>query len=704
MASCQRCERTDLKLTQNGRLRSHAANGKRASADNPHCPGGSDWPLEHVRALAAQGDAGAMADLVARGEDPSGDGSVDNRPTAEDVEAAEKVMAAPGAPDDVFSHAEEVLRMASTFGIRSSTLVHRFESGPTGPNPHRAPLSVADMRTTDGIGFTADVAMAGDGSWTQQPSSPEGTTRDRTSGQSSTPGTTVSAPIAPNRSMKGTSSGRPTESSFTPSARRNGSVGSDAADTPATPVKTPNEATAFLSSPNPVGGGPGLAVSNDVPRDRWGRYLIAHPESGRVQPWTRTTTVASSIADTFALSQWSQRMAVKGITMRPDLYALASGYDVAADKDDLNSVCEQAKTAAGDKVAANLGTAMHAFTAGVDRGMEMNIPPSMVDDVNAYSVALRAYGFELVTDMIERRVVLTKKTAGEDIAGTFDRVYRATRDVDIKLADGKIVHTAAGTHLIGDLKTGRDLAYAWGEIAIQEAIYAHAINENGVWDSDAKEWIPDPLHGAGVSEHIGIVVHLPIQKEPGAPACVMYAVDLEQGWDAIQLCVQVRQWRKAKKIATALDVVDQTPRPAAVRAPLTRDEIYPGTDADAADRKQAHAATWASNEARVAAMDAADDNGRTPSHGFRRPTSNQMADYPSVKGETAVQPVLAIDTPPAARPPTWEERAGAVSTKAEASAIYQEMRPKVQTIGQNRFNEIVKLMQTRLNSLVEQGG
>lgn len=723
MSSCQRCERTDLNLTQNGRVRSHAANGKRASIDNPACPGGSDWPMEHVRAMAAQGDAAARIQLMACGEDPSGDGSADNRPTEEDVRIAKRVMMS-NPPDDVFDRAADTVGMADRYGTRGSQHTHRFEYGEygddgnghsgsfcacgeeepaaTGPNPHRAPLDVAGMRTPNGIGYTADAATTGDGSWqgtTQQPSSAEGTTGGLTSDPSSTPVTTVSAGSAGKASKRETSSEPPTGASSTLSAQRNGSVGSDA------PVKATNEATAFLSAPVPAGGGPAMAGSNDVPRDRWGRYLLPHPKKAggkATQPWTRATTVASSIADTFALSQWSQRMAVKGITLRPDLYALASGYDVAADRDDMNGVCEQAKTAAGDKVAANLGTAMHTFTAAVDRGMQVNIPPTMVDDVNAYSAALGAYGFKLVPDMIERRIALTREAAGEDIAGTFDRVYEATRDVDLTMADRRVIHIAAGTYLIGDVKTGRDLAYGWGEIAIQEAIYAHGVNENGVWDTEKGVWVPRPLGSSGVSEQVGIVVHLPIQKKPGAPACVLYAVDLEQGWDAIQLCVQVRKWRKAKKIATPLDVVDQVPRPAAVRAPLTRDDIYPGTDADEADRKAAHAVTWADNKARVAAMDA--DKAEAADPGFRRPTSGQLSDYPSVTGETAVQPAPSVDTPPAARPPTWEERADMVSTKTEASEIYRAMRPHVQEIGMTRFNAVIKRMQDRLNSLVEQGG
>lgn len=716
--ACQSCTRTDLKLTQNGRVKSHAANGKRASADNPHCPGGSDWPREHVRGMARMGDADARAKLIAWGEDPSGDGSVDNRPTAEEVFSAEQVTAAPGdIPDDVLSAAYAVLEAAQNLGIQGTEHIHRFEyaddgnghSGsfcpcgaseedadgeqqatnsesrgrpPVQPNPHREPLTVAGMRAPNGIGYTADVATTGDGSWetgrTPRPSSSEAVKNGAsTTDPSSSPGTTATAPSASTGSRKANSSGASeTASTSTPSASRSGSVSSNT--TGSDPV---NDATDFINSTPQTTKGIAAADTrgeNDVPRDRWGRYLLPHPQTGAQQPWTRCTTMSSSIADTFALSQWSQRMVAKGITLRPDLYALASGFDVSKDKDDLNSVCEQAKNAAGDKVAANLGTAMHNFTAAVDRGESPNIPPTMLDDVNAYSAALKAYGLELVPDLIERRVVLTRKTAGEDIGGTFDRVYRAVRDITVKLADGEAVHLPAGSHVIGDLKTGRDLSYGWGEIAIQEVTYSHAVNENGVWNSADKRWerLPFP-----VSEKVGIVVHLPIQKEPGAPACVVYAIDLEQGWEALKLCAAVRKWRKAKKIAAALEVVDQ-PSTAAARAHFPVPGAVPAPVDMTEDTREANA------------YGDGQFTGRAPqpvANGYRPPSAAQLKDHPSVAGT------------PAPRPPTWEEKADTVTTKAEASEIYQAMRPHVGEIGQSRFNAVVKRMQDRLNSLVEQG-
>lgn len=49
---CRECTRTDLTLTANGRVRSHTADGRRRTPDNPNCSGGSGLPLgvdEEVR-------------------------------------------------------------------------------------------------------------------------------------------------------------------------------------------------------------------------------------------------------------------------------------------------------------------------------------------------------------------------------------------------------------------------------------------------------------------------------------------------------------------------------------------------------------------------------------------------------------------------------------------------------------------------------
>jgi len=282
-------------------------------------------------------------------------------------------------------------------------------------------------------------------------------------------------------------------------------------------------------------------------RDRWGRYLLLHPCTGQPQAWTRATTFAKSCADTYALSQWGARMTVVGLTKRDDLLALAHGKDVSKDKKALDRIVEDAKSAAGDKVAANKGTALHSFTELVDtgRGTVADVPEAQRADVSAYRAAMEDAGLEVV--LAERITAVTNF----DVAGTFDRVLRLTRDLP---GIGQ-----AGDYVIGDLKSGRDLSYGWGEIAVQLAVYGHGVNEAGVWDAVAGRW--ERLH-LTVREDVGIVMHLPV----GKAECTLYRVDLAEGWRASRLCADVREWRKAKDLAAPISVAEAAPSMASVTA------------------------------------------------------------------------------------------------------------------------------------------
>lgn len=281
--------------------------------------------------------------------------------------------------------------------------------------------------------------------------------------------------------------------------------------------------------------------SVDGKADRYGRYRLPHPESGRPMPWTRASTFAKSCSDTYTLSMWSQRMAIKGITMRPDLYAATAATSLD-ERDALNKIAETAKEVAGAKTAAGLGTALHAFTEQVDRGQEPIIPAPWDADVEAYLAAMAGGGITTIPSAIERIVICTDFA----IAGRYDRL----------VWDDGIMRVA-------DLKTGRDLEYGWTEIAIQLAIYANA---TFWWDEEAREYRDMPE----VAKDRAIVMHLPV----GQAKCTLYDVDIAAGWRAAQLCADVRAWRRQRGLAT--------PRSVAGR-PVPDDAGPVRTDEDKAD-------------------------------------------------------------------------------------------------------------------------
>lgn len=707
--------------------------------------------------------------------------------------------------------------------------------------------------------------------------------------------------------------------------------------------------------------------------DSYGRYILPDPTGQRkaAQRYTRCTTFAKSISDTFALSMWSQRMVVKGLMLREDLRAMAVGLHERDDKDRLNRIAEDAKSAAGNKVSANLGTAIHGFTEDVDNGKPLeDVPADYLPMVVAYQKALEAQGLRILPGMIERKTVVPQY----GVAGKFDRVYLVTETITVTLPSKKVAVLKPGDLVIGDVKglalteriptpdgwttmgdvrvgdtvfdaygkpckvtlksevkkigtyvvrfddgssvvcdrehiwwtaegnrpgvptakgieeiistlsssqgrkhhrvpvagalelpeadlpidpyllgcwlgdgarrggtiakgrdlfeilendghrlgveqtekgdcvtrtvlglrtalknadlihnkhipaqylrasvdqrtallrglmdtdgswntarltaafstcdkalavqveelllslgqrphlscvnrtgfgltvesytveftpvdvqpfrlprkagqaaasnrsvtrsrrrvivavepgpdvetacigvdspthtylcgdrmipthnTGRDLDYGWGEISIQMTVYAHGINEVGVFNDATRQW--EKVDGR-VREDVGIVLHMPVQRTGGDPLCTLYGLDLEEGWKATELCHAVREWRKNRKLAVALEVVEPGP-----------EDVTDSTLVPAPERE-------------VVMVD----------------------ELKAAEKDDAVT----------VRPPTWEERFRAVTTKEEASAVFQDARRNLQKLGgPAELNRLVGIAKAKLRSLVEPGG
>lgn len=406
---------------------------------------------------------------------------------------------------------------------------------------------------------------------------------------------------------------------------------------PAAPV-TNGSANQADAAAQFLAGGSGAHGEKETKRDRFGRYLIPHPDTGKEQAWTRSTTFAKSISDTYALGQWGLRMALLGATVRPDIVQRAHGKHVSADKQLLDELTAELKNAAGDKVAANLGTSMHSFTEMADRAWHSpggprsvlnQIPPDCRDMVETYIRLLEETGLEPVPHLIEFTTVV--KQYG--VAGTSDNCYKVTKPLVLKIGRGE-VHLAPGEYVIGDKKTGKSLDYGWQEIAIQLGTYAQGINTAGVWDREDEVWEPDPLSrfdksGTKVRLDAGIVVHLPVDRESEKQPAV-YGIDLESGWNAAVLCERVRAWRKVRNLSSPV-MVSEAPETFAPARPA-----------------------------------------------------------PAVVTQTTV------------RPPSLMDRANAVTSKSEASAVWKEAKQAGKSDAE--VDQLVAVMQDRLRKLAEPGG
>lgn len=312
-------------------------------------------------------------------------------------------------------------------------------------------------------------------------------------------------------------------------------------DDPAEPVATgPARGTApaqsvqdavesFLNSePEP----PKTTVSGqpEPRRDRWGRYLLPGPD-GKVVGRTRATTFAKELSDTFGIAQWQQRNVAIGLTKRADLFSQVIGKDVRKDRNALNKICDDAREAAGEKISASAGTAVHHLTEMVDADLMSlaDVPDAYRDSVGAYLTEMANAGLVVVPELIERTTMTT--AFGEPVAGTMDRIVRCP--------DGK--------YRIADVKTGRDpLEYGDHEIGVQLLTYALGYNQYGVYDWNEERWGGGDGGVREVATDFAIVIHLPLEGEL-AGGCFLHRVDLgPQAHRWADMCAEKRAEKKTK--------------------------------------------------------------------------------------------------------------------------------------------------------------
>ena len=275
-------------------------------------------------------------------------------------------------------------------------------------------------------------------------------------------------------------------------------------------------------------------LSEEAPKDRWGRYLVQQPE-GKARGYTRVTTIAKTLDDTASLADWKVRMAITGLVQRPDLLAQAS--TAIDDRTRLNKIANDCVEASGGYSRANLGTALHAITEQIDLGLKPAILPGLQADIDAYVAGVAAYGIKMHDEFIE--VLLINDEL--EYAGTADRI--------VTLMDGRLV--------IFDLKTGTDLSYSYGNIAVQLAMYANA---DWMYDWKTGERSPMPA----IDKTVGIICHLPA----GDATVAFHEVNLVAGWEAAKQSFATREWRKRKDLFKPYTFSDKprTPTPPKAKA------------------------------------------------------------------------------------------------------------------------------------------
>jgi hypothetical protein len=262
--------------------------------------------------------------------------------------------------------------------------------------------------------------------------------------------------------------------------------------------------------------------SADVPRDRWGRYLLPGEDGDNVG-WTRATTFAATLAEAHGLRIYEQRQVVLGMGRRPDLVTLASTIAGPEDKKALGAIVDSAHEAAGTQAKANRGTAIHAAIQRVEQAPDFfaaieQVPEELRRDVRSYFDAVDQAQLRILPNLVERVVIVPQYR----VAGTPDNYMLCP--------DGKI--------RVLDKKTG-NLDYASIEFAVQLALYANAKALRN-YGTNSYEPLPE------VATDYAIIAHV----VPGTGRTELMRVNIAWGWAWARTCAEVMDIRKTKNVIT----------------------------------------------------------------------------------------------------------------------------------------------------------
>lgn len=269
-----------------------------------------------------------------------------------------------------------------------------------------------------------------------------------------------------------------------------------------------------------------------------GQYRLPDPETGKLTSYSRASTIAKTLEDTWNLDKWAKRNMLIGIfrsgALQRDLWDTMTAWEKTAGPGDkpqdqlrgpLNALSEKAQDAAGATYAAEFGTAVHAWCEWVDlrRGHLDGVPEEFRPWVLGHRKALAASGLTVEPGWTERIVLNTQHR----IAGTLDRLFR----------------DAYGVLLLGDIKTSRGLDFSWLYFSIQLAIYhgaSHVLSEDG------KTWERMPQ----LDPATALISHLP-REEPETSRIV--PISMTFGGAALHTAMTVRRQRsRADKYAQSV--------------------------------------------------------------------------------------------------------------------------------------------------------
>lgn len=214
-----------------------------------------------------------------------------------------------------------------------------------------------------------------------------------------------------------------------------------------------------------------MFVSWESNRDQWGRPNVRLPDSKTEVGYRRASNYGAPNESTYLLELWKLRQVAQGVAMRPALgLAITRCTPRLRDPDpavakkakkELDALCQQAMDAVGSGDLASIGTSLHDVLEADDlTGDPGYVPDDYLPDLYAYRQMRKFF----VTLSSERIIVEDRYRVG----GTYDRAIELLFPMTTPTGDV----LAAGTVLIGDIKTSQTLDFAGCKFGIQVLEYA----------------------------------------------------------------------------------------------------------------------------------------------------------------------------------------------------------------------------------------
>lgn len=259
------------------------------------------------------------------------------------------------------------------------------------------------------------------------------------------------------------------------------------------------------------------------------QYRLPDPVTGELKSYSRATSLAKVLDDTFMLEQWRIRKTLLGLAARDDLAAnlsqlsteLAGGIMEETDiRDALNSIAGDAQSSAGTDRANEHGSAVHDWAAWVDAGLISvhQVPEMFRPAVRKHLELLAAHQLIVIPEYTERIVINTQLNC----VGTLDRIFEIG---------------ALGPMVLGDLKTSGKLDHSWLAFLVQLAFYQSC---DLMLSPDGSSWEPMP----SLDPAVAFIIHLPSSDIEQAD---VVPINLTLGRQALALANSVKIMRTVAK-------------------------------------------------------------------------------------------------------------------------------------------------------------